>query len=68
MENHMEAIISAYENRIKALEELVETHEAHSKALEASRGKWRTEAFELLAQLKAKEELMEVMYRLLLHT
>lgn len=67
MENHMEAIISAYEHRIKALEELVANHEAHSKALEASRAFWRTEAFELLAQLKAKEELMEAMYRLL-HT
>ena len=68
MENHTESFISAYENRIKALEELVEAHEAHCKSLEASRVKWRTEAFELLAQLKAKEEGMEAIYRLLLHT
>lgn len=68
MENRTESFISAYENRIKALEELVEAHEAHCKSLEASRVKWRTEAFELLAQLKAKEEGMEAIYRLLLHT
>lgn len=68
MKNDVAALIRAYENRIKALEELVEAHEAHCKSLEASRVKWRTEAFELLAQLKAKEEGMEAIYRLLLHT
>lgn len=65
MKINVDALIRAYENRIKALEELVESYENHIEALEASRAKWRTEAFELLAQLKAKEELMEAIYRLL---
>ena len=69
MKINVDALVESYENRIKALEELVETHEAHCKSLEASRVKWRTEAFELLAQLKAKEEAMGAIYRLLLlHT
>ncbi len=65
MKINADALISAYESRIKALEALIESYETNCKALEASSAKWRTEAFELLAQLKAKEELMQAMYRLL---
>lgn len=60
-------LITAYKERIKALEELVAAHENHNKHLEESRNVWRTETIELCKQLKeaeAEKEVWKALYSL----
>jgi len=60
-------LITAYKERIKALEELVAAHENHNKHLEESRNEWRTATIELCKQLKeaeAEKEAWKALYSL----